>query len=179
MPRAPEAIVVMGVTGAGKTTVARGLARHLRYQFLDADDFHAHTAKAQMAAGVPLTDEQREPWVMALGRELRRRAELGQSSVLAFSGLRAAHRQRLRESRTAIRFVFLQAAPSAIAVRLGARTGHFMPATLLESQFEAMQSPIREGDVVVVDADGTPAQVLSRALAALSGTEGPATPSRT
>ncbi|MDR0184879.1 gluconokinase [Lysobacter arvi] len=166
----PEAIVVTGVSGSGKTTVALGLAGHFGYAFLDADDFHSAQARAQMQAGVALTDEQREPWVAALACELQRRAESGQSTVLAFSGLRALHRQRLRESGVPMRFVFLHAAPAAIAARLSARTDHFMSATLLASQFEALQIPSFESDVVTVQTEGSPAQVLERVIGALDAT---------
>jgi gluconokinase len=166
MPR-PHAIVVMGVAGSGKTTIARALAMRYGDVFLDADDVHTADAKAQMAAGVPLTDEQREPWVGALACELRTHAQHGRSSVLAFSGLRAAHRQRLRESGVPIRFVFLHAARSVIAARLAERSGHFMPLQLLQSQFDALESPLAEPDVVAVEVSGPQAQVLDRVIVAL------------
>lgn len=163
----PHAIVVMGVSGSGKTTVARALARNYDYAFVDADDFHTADAKTQMAAGVPLTDAQREPWVVALADALRRCARAGRSCVLAFSGLRAAHRQRLRESGVPMRFVFLHAPAAVIATRLAARADHFMPAQLLDSQCEALELPVAETDVVAVDASGSPTQVLHRVIAAL------------
>jgi gluconokinase len=163
----PHAIVVIGVAGSGKTTVARALAEHYGHAFLDADDFHTSDAKAMMAAGVPLTDDHREPWVGMLVRELRAVAQQGRSSVLAFSGLRAMHRQRLRDSGVPMRFVFLHAPPSVIAERLAARNGHFMPPALLASQFEALEPPSGETDVIDVDVDGTPSQVLERVVAAL------------
>src|SRR5688572_19699934 len=141
---APNAIVVMGVSGSGKTTVALGLAGHYGHDFLDADDFHSDEARAQMNAGIALTDAQRDPWVASLANELARQARRGKSTVLAFSGLRAAHRQRLRESGVPMRFVFLHAAPAAIAARLAARTDHFMSAALLASQFEALEIPAVE-----------------------------------
>jgi gluconokinase len=166
MPK-PQAIVVMGVAGSGKSTIARALARHYGHAFLDADDFHTGQAKAQMAAGVPLSDEQREPWVALLQRELRLHARQGRSVVLAFSGLRASHRQRLRESGVPMRFVFLHAAPAVLAERLAARADHFMPPQLLGSQFDALQLPDAEPDVIVVDATGPLAQVLERLIAVL------------
>lgn len=161
-------LVILGVSGSGKTTVAHALAEHFGYLFRDADDFHSAEAKAQMAAGLALTDAQREPWVQALSRELQRLAQAGQSSVLAFSGLRAAHRQRLRESGVPLRFVFLHVTEANVMARLATRSGHFMPAALLSSQFEALQLPTLETDVVSVDADGTPAQVLQRVITALA-----------
>jgi gluconokinase len=167
MPPKPHAIVVIGVAGTGKSTVALALAEHYGYVFLDADDFHTAAAKARMAAGEPLTDEQREPWVGVLECELRRRAQQGRSSVLAFSGLRAVHRQRLRDSGVPTRFVFLHAAPSVIAARLAGRSDHFMPLHLLASQLDALQPPTAELDVVAVDVDGPQTLVLDRVIAAL------------
>ena len=157
----------MGVAGSGKTTLARALAEHYGHAFLDADDFHAADAKAQMQAGVPLTDVQREPWVEALAHELRRYAQRGESSVLAFSGLRAAHRQVLRDSGVPTRFVFLHAPRDVIAARLARREGHFMPAELLENQFDALQLPHSEPDVVFVEVGASPAHVLARVCEAL------------
>ena len=169
VPGAPRAIVVMGVAGSGKTTLARALAAHYGHVFLDADDFHDPQAKARMAAGAPLTDAQRAPWVDALAVELRRQADAGRSCVLAFSGLRAAHRQRLRQSGVPLRFVFLHAAPPVIAARLASRTGHFMPPQLLDSQLQALQSPLAEPDVVAVDVGDPQALVLQRVIRGLEG----------
>lgn len=174
MPAAPPfssplAIVVMGVSGSGKSTVAQALARHYGFLLLDADDFHSVEAKAQMASGVPLTDAQREPWVDALGAALRKCVERGESVVLAFSGLRQAHRQRLRNSGVPMRFVYLHGAPEVIAARLGGRAGHFMPATLLDSQFTALQPPAGEPDVVTVDIDATLDEVVAKAVSQLEG----------
>jgi gluconokinase len=163
----PSAIVVIGVAGSGKTTVARALAEHLRFVFLDADDFHTAEARGTMAAGVPLGDEQREPWVGLLAHALREHAAQGHSCVLAFSGLRAAHRQRLRDAGVPMRFVFLHAAPGVIAERLAGRSDHFMPSQLLESQLDALQPPTDELDVIPVDASGPQAQVLRQVIAAL------------
>lgn len=167
-PNAPRAIVVMGVSGSGKTTVARALAAHYGDVFLDADDFHSEDAKAQMAARVPLSDAQRDPWVDALAAALRDYARQGHSTVLAFSGLRAAHRQRLRDSGVPLRFVFLHAPAAVIATRLQTRHDHFMPPELLASQCQALEPPTGEADVVAVDARGTPAQVLERVISALA-----------
>jgi gluconokinase len=159
--------VVIGVAGSGKTTVARSLARHLSFAFLDADDYHSAEAKAAMASGVPLTDAQRDPWVVAVVRQLCALAAQGRSSVLAFSGLRAVHRQRLRDSGVPLQFVFLHASPALIAMRLAGRDDHFMPSHLLASQLEALQAPTSEPDVVTVDIDCTQVQLLARVIAAL------------
>ena len=171
-PGQPWALVVMGVSGSGKSTLAAALALRYGAVYLDADDYHDEDARAQMARGVPLEDGQRAPWVARLAATLAAHAAAGRNTVLAFSGLRREHRQRLRESRVPMRFLFLQAAPALIAARLGARAGHFMPASLLDSQFEALQAPDGEPDVIAVDIDGTPEEVLARAVAGLAAVPG-------
>jgi gluconokinase len=163
----PTALVVMGVAGSGKSTLAQALATHYHGVFLDADDFHSAAAKAQMAAGSPLTDAQRVPWVRALAAALQRHAAAGERVVLAFSGLRREHRALLRACGVPLRFVFLHAPAAVIAARLAARGGHFMPATLLDSQFSALQPPGDEADVVAVDVSAAPASVLAEAIAKL------------
>ncbi len=172
MSALPCSIVVTGVAGSGKTTVAMGLAQHYGLVFLDADDFHSMAARAQMASGIPLDDRQREPWVDALGCELRRMANLQRPCVLAFSGLRAAHRQRLRMCGAPLRFVFLRGEADLIAARIAARDGHFMPLQLLPSQFDALEVPLAEPDVLTVDIDGSPDLVLERVIAALDANIG-------
>ncbi|AKU51916.1 gluconokinase [Xanthomonas arboricola pv. juglandis] len=164
----PLAIVVMGVSGSGKTTIAQALAAHYGYRFLDADDYHSMAARAQMAAGQPLTDAMRLPWVELLAATLRDCVQAGESVVLAFSGLRGTHRQLLRRSGIPIRFVFLHAAPHVIAARLSARAGHFMPASLLDSQLQTLELPLDEADVVSVDVDATVAEVVQDAIAQLA-----------
>ncbi len=165
-PRA-EAIVVMGVSGSGKTSVARALAAHYGLTFLDADDFHSAAAKAQMAHGIPLSDSQRAPWVAALAQRLRASVDAGQSVVLAFSGLRKAHRQQLRDTGVPMRFVFLHAAAHVIAERLAARHGHFMPPALLQSQLGTLELPLDEADVISVDVDAPFDKVVADAIAQL------------
>ena len=167
MPVEPRAIVVMGVAGSGKTAVAQALALHYGFAFMDADDFHTESAKARMAAGVALSDQERAPWVDALVDALDLNAQQGRSTVLAWSGLRAAHRQRLRDSGVPLRFVFLHAPPHVIAARLAARTDHFMPPALLASQLDALQVPAEEPEVVAVEVDRPLAEVVERAVAAL------------
>ncbi|WP_127169388.1 MULTISPECIES: gluconokinase [Xanthomonas] len=164
----PLAIVVMGVSGSGKTTIAQALAAHYGYRFLDADDYHSVAARAQMAAGQPLTDAMRLPWVELLAATLRDCVQAGESVVLAFSGLRGTHRQLLRRSGIPLRFVFLHAAPHVIAARLSARAGHFMPASLLDSQLQTLELPLDEADVVSVDVDATVAEVVQDAIAQLA-----------
>lgn len=159
--------VVMGVSGSGKTTLAQAIAANWPAAFLDADDFHDAAAKARMASGQPLTDRMRAPWVARIAAELQRRVAAGERVALAFSGLRRRHRDRLRATGLPMRFLFLQGEAALIAGRMGARRGHYMPVSLLDSQFSTLEDPTAEVDVVVVAAGLAPGEQLHRALAAL------------
>ena len=160
-------VVVMGVSGSGKTTLARALAAAWLATFLDADDFHSAEAKALMVSGQPLTDAMRQPWVERIASDLVRRVEAGERITLAFSGLRSRHRDALRATGLPMRFIFLEGAPRLIADRMHARSGHYMPVSLLESQFAALEDPRGEPDVVAVPVDSAPDMQLQQALAAL------------
>jgi len=166
-----QAVVVMGVSGSGKSTLARALAAERGWRYLDADDFHSAAARAWMASGRPLTDAMRTPWVAALAAELLARHAAGESVVLAFSGLRRAHRDQLRAAGVPLRFLFLQGDRDVIAARMRGRDAHFMPVALLDSQFEALQDPRGESDVDTLDLDADFAQVLACALAACDGND--------
>ena len=172
LPQRSEAIVVMGISGSGKTSVAQALAAHYGLAFLDADDFHSAQAKAQMARGVPLTDAQRAPWVAALALCLRQSIDAGRSVVLAFSGLRRAHRQQLRDSGVPMRFVFLHAAAHVIGERLARRSGHFMQPGLLQSQIDTLELPLDEPDVLSVDVDAPFDAVVADAIQQLDAMPG-------
>lgn len=158
----------MGVSGSGKTTLAHALAGALQATFLDADDFHSALAKARMASGQPLTDRMRAPWVRRLATDLQQRAAAGERVVLAFSGLRRRHREALRATGVPLRFLFLAGDAALIAARLQEREGHYMPASLLDSQFAALEVPMGEADVVRLDAADPQDLQLRRALAALA-----------
>jgi gluconokinase len=173
-PQRGNAIVVMGISGSGKTSVAQVLASHYGLVFLDADDFHSAQAKAQMARGVPLTDAQRVPWVAALAQRLRQSIDAGPSVVLAFSGLRRVHRQQLRDSGVPMRFVFLHAAAHVIAERLAVRSGHFMPPVLLQSQIDTLELPLEEPDVISVNVEAPFDTVVADAIAQLDAVPGAA-----
>lgn len=161
-------VVVMGVSGSGKTTLARALADAWPATFLDADDFHSLAAKARMAGGQPLTDRMRAPWVRRIALDLQRRVAAGERVVLAFSGLRRRHRDRLRATGLPLKFLFLHGDAALIAARMQARRGHYMPASLLDSQFAALETPVDEADVVRIDAAEPPAVQLRLALAVLA-----------
>ncbi len=164
-PAAPSRIVVMGVSGAGKSTVGPLLAAALGLPFADGDAFHPPPNLAKMAAGTPLTDADRWPWLAAIAAWL---AAQERGAVVACSALRRAYRDRLRAGAPGVRFVHLAGDRALIAARQAARPGHFMPASLLESQFATLEPPAaEEGDVVTVAIAAAPGVVAEAALAAL------------
>lgn len=134
-----QAVVVAGVAGAGKTTVGRALARHLGWDFVDADDHHPAANVAKMAAGVPLEEADRAPWLATLHGLLAARLAAGRPLVLACSALKAMHRRRLSGGDPRVGFAVLSAEPELLQARLTARAEHFMPATLLDSQLQAQE----------------------------------------
>lgn len=138
----PIVLVVMGVSGAGKTRLGRALAAALGWDFADADDFHSPANVAKMRAGTPLDDDDRAPWLTALRVEIERRLTLGQPLVLACSALKQAYRDTLRAGDAdRVRLVHLDGPAELIAARLSARGGHYMPSTLLGSQIAALEPP--------------------------------------
>lgn len=152
-------IVVMGVSGSGKTSVGRALAARLGWRMIDADDVHSPENIDRMRTGVALTDADRQPWLAAL-RELVRRADAaGENLVLACSALRRSFRDRLRDGVSDLRFVHLRAGRNLIARRLAVRTGHFMNPDLLDSQLDALEEP---DDAVVLDASEPPDALVDR-----------------
>jgi carbohydrate kinase (thermoresistant glucokinase family) len=160
-------IVVMGVAGVGKTTVGRLVADELGLPFHDADSLHSDANRAKMAAGVPLTEADREPWLRAVAEHMSAWEQEG-GAVVACSALRAAHRELLAVTSAGnVRFVFLDAPVETIRSRLAARAGHYMPPSLLDSQLETLEPPA-PGEAIRVDASGTPAQTALAVVAALA-----------
>ncbi len=154
LSQARKLVVVMGVSGCGKSTVASALSEELGLPMIEADDYHSPQAKQQMASGVPLTDTQRLPWIRRLQTAIAGHSEDNTTAlVLAFSGLRAEHRQALRDVTDQCLFLHLTGPLRCIADRLAWRSGHFMPANLLDSQFAALQSTATEYDVVKISVD--------------------------
>lgn len=148
----PVAIVVMGVSGSGKSTVGPLLAERLVASFVDADDLHAAESKAKMAAGIPLTDEDRWPWIRQVGEVLARETAAAGSAVVACSALRVSYRDLLRESAGGpVLFVHLHGAPELLEQRMAKREGHFMSAALLESQLATLEPLASNGAGAVAD----------------------------
>ncbi len=164
MSGAPILIVVCGVSGSGKTSVARELARLTDLPFLDADDFHSEQARQMMTRAVPLNDELRTPWIESICVHLRQMSKAGHSCVLAFSGLKQSYREPLRHTGHRVIFLMLEGSEALIRSRLQQRQAHFMPGSLLESQFRTLETPIDEPDVVTLDVSPPLEAVVQAAL---------------
>lgn len=145
----PQTLVLTGVSGAGKSTVGRALAHRIGAVLLDADDFHSDEARRRMAAGVPLGDAERDPWIARLVDEISHRAASGERVVLACSALRRQHRERLLGAAPEVVLVHLEVGREELARRLAGRVDHFMPAELLESQLDSLEHPSTEHHAVV------------------------------
>ena len=149
----PCALVVMGVSGSGKSTIADKLAERLNWTFEDGDRFHPASNVAKMSAGVPLTDEDRWPWLQAIADEIDRVCKAGRRAVIACSALKRAYRDILVHGRKDVRIIYLDGTRDLIADRLARRKGHFMPPGLLASQFATLEPPARSENPVTVSID--------------------------
>ena len=157
----------MGVSGVGKTTVAKGISTSMGWTFAEGDAFHPDSNVAKMSAGTPLTDEDRWPWLRSIGAWMTDEIEAGRSAVVTCSALRRAYRDLLREGRPEVLFCHLTADPDLIGDRMSRRTDHYMPASLLPSQVATLEPLESDEPGVEVSVDGTPAEVIARALDAL------------
>ena len=151
----PCALVVMGVSGSGKSTIAKKLAERLGWVFEDGDRFHPASNVAKMSAGQPLTDEDRWPWLQAIADEIDRVCKAGERAVIACSALKQAYRDVLVHGRRDVRIVFLSGTQALIADRLARRKGHFMPPGLLDSQFRTLEPPEKSEHPVTVSIDAS------------------------
>lgn len=158
-------LVVMGVSGAGKSTVGRLLADRLGLPFRDADDFHPPRNIAKMRRGEPLGDDDRLPWLEAIGAHLA--AHRARGAVVTCSALKRAYRDRLRAAAPGLRFLHLHGERALIAARQAARQGHFMPPSLVASQFATLEDTAGEADVIGLDVAAAPEDIVAAALAAL------------
>jgi gluconokinase len=162
-----QQVVVMGVSGVGKTTVASGLAAALGWPFAEGDDFHPEANVAKMAAGVPLTDEDRWPWLRSIGAWMSGEIAAGRSAVVTCSALRRSYRDLLREGRPEVVFCHLTADPGLMGERVSHRTDHYMPASLLPSQLAALEPLQPDEPGFEVPAEGDVSRVVAQALEAL------------
>jgi gluconokinase len=157
-------VVVAGVSGSGKTTVGSLLASRLGWPFEDGDALHPPANVAKMHAGIPLTDEDRKPWLAAVAGWIDRRIAAGGSAVVACSALKRSYREYLLAGHPSARLVLLHAAPDVLAGRLRERHGHFFPAQLLESQLADLELPGPGEPSIVVTAAGDPADVAEEII---------------
>jgi gluconokinase len=160
----PCALIVMGVSGAGKSTIAEALAGRLAWRYEDGDKFHPPGNVAKMRAGQPLTDEDRWPWLQAIANEIDRLSALGARAIIACSALKHAYRDILVHGRTDIRIVYLKGTQPLIASRLARRKGHFMPPGLLTSQFKTLEPPGEDEHPVTVSIDATVDTIVANIL---------------
>lgn len=166
----PLRIVVMGVSGCGKSTVGRLLAGHLGLDYIEGDDLHPAENVARMAAGVALTDADRQGWLQALAGRLADANAQGRGLVLSCSALKRSYRDVLRTGAPDVRFVHLHGARELLTARMHDRPGHYMPPSLLDSQLATLESPGADEQVLSFDIAQTPQDIARAALAALRST---------
>lgn len=162
----PPFVIIMGVSGAGKTTLGRALAHQLKVAFFDADDLHSVENREKMAAGIPLTDADRKPWLGQLRELVTRQLDQGAGGVLACSLLKERYRKRVGATRSDVRLVFLHGAREILKQRLRARQGHFVSEQLLDSQLATLEPP---AGAIEIDVELSTREQLEEVVAALSG----------
>jgi gluconokinase len=164
----PCALVVMGVSGSGKSTVSERLAARLGWGYEDGDRFHPASNVAKMSAGHPLTDEDRGPWLQAIADEIDRLLASGKRAVIACSALKRAYRDKLVHGRDDVRIVFLDGTQDLIADRLATRKGHFMPPDLLASQFRTLERPNAAERPITVSIDAPVERIVDDIITQLN-----------
>jgi gluconokinase len=159
-----SAIIVMGVSGCGKSVIASLLSQELHLPFRDGDSFHSEANVAKMRAGTPLTDLDRWPWLAAMAAWIDEHRRRGEGVILACSALKRVYRDALRAGHGDVRFVFLTGEREVIWQRLLARKGHYMPASLLDSQLATLEAPGPDEAPFTVSIDATPEAIAAEAL---------------
>ncbi|HRD14875.1 MAG TPA: gluconokinase [Mycobacterium sp.] len=162
-------IVVMGVSGSGKSTVGAALAQRLRVPFADADDFHPPASIAKMTAGVPLDDDDRHPWLETIGDWL---AEPPAGGVMSCSALKRTYRDQLRRHRTDVEFLHLSGSADVVARRQASRPGHFMPASLVASQFETLEPLEPDEPGITIDVEQSVDSIVDEYVSRTRGANG-------
>jgi gluconokinase len=162
-----DLVVVMGVSGSGKTTVGRGIAEAMEWEYAEGDEFHSEANVAKMASGTPLTDEDRWPWLQTIADWLGEHERTGRSAVVTCSALRRVYRDLLRGGSPLVRFCHVEADAELIRERIEHRLGHYMPPSLLPSQLAILEPLQPDEPGVVVPGTGTPEEIVLSALNAL------------
>ena len=161
-------VIVMGVSGCGKTSVGERLADALNCRFIEGDSLHPAANIEKMSAGIPLTDDDRWPWLDIIGGLIGDSVARGERVIVSCSALKKIYRDRLRAAAGGrLAFVYLEGSRAVFEKRMQARAGHFMPASLLDSQFATLEPPTGEPDVVTVDVDLTIDAIVAKALTGL------------
>lgn len=166
-PALPSILVVMGVSGSGKTTVGTQLALQLRWEFEDGDWFHPARNIDKMHAGIPLTDEDRAPWLIAIADFIDQARNAGTHAVVACSALKRRYRTVIIGKRPDVRLIYLKGDMELIARRIATRHEHFMPTSLLQSQFDALEEPGPDENPIVVPVDPRPREIVGQIIEAL------------
>jgi gluconokinase len=172
-PATPSVAIVMGVSGAGKTTVGKRLAERLGWEFIEGDRFHPPENVAKMQSGQPLTDADRAPWLAAVASAIDTVQGRGASAVVTCSALKRSYRQRLVGARAGVRLVYLDGSLELIVRRIAARRGHFMPASLIESQFAALEPPGPDENPIIVAVGQPVERIVDEIIAVLQAPEPP------
>jgi gluconokinase len=153
--------VVMGVAGSGKSLIGAALARSLNVTFIEGDDLHSATNVARMASGIPLTDDDRADWLAALAARIHQAKDAGVGLVVSCSALKRSYRDVLRGAARDLQFIFLDGPRTLIAQRLKNRKGHYMPPSLLDSQFATLEEPMADEHVWKIDIAKSPEQIVA------------------
>jgi gluconokinase len=164
----PVTVVLMGVSGVGKTRVLEALSQQVSGVFAEGDAFHSESNVSRMAAGIPLTDEDRWPWLRSIAAWIGTQERESVTAVITCSALRRSYRDLLRDGHPTVRFVHLTASPRAIGTRVASRRGHFMPPTLLASQLGALEPLEPDEPGFAVDAEASPDEIARQIVERLS-----------
>lgn len=159
-----RAIIVMGVSGCGKSSVGDAIGKMLGFPFIEGDQLHPAANVEKMAAGIPLDDEDRWPWLDLIGKKLAEARQARSGIIISCSALKRVYRDRLRQADDRLCFVYLEGSKALLTKRMAARTGHYMPVSLLESQLATLEPPTGEPGVVTIDIDRSIQEIADKAV---------------